>query len=177
MEPQKLTTKAQEALTTAVRAAAAGGHPDLEPAHLLLAVLHQPGGGAAPLLEAIGVEVATARRAGQEALTRLPSASGATVGQPNPSRSTLAVLNAAGERARALGDEYVATEHLLVGLADAGGEGASLLKGNGARPDALLAAFPKVRGNARVTTPDPEATYQALEKYGNDLTARARDGH
>ncbi|MDQ1626939.1 MAG: ATP-dependent Clp protease ATP-binding subunit ClpB [Actinomycetota bacterium] len=176
MDPQKLTTKSQEALTVAMRAASDAGHPALEPVHLLLALLDQSGGVAVPLLEAIGVDVATLRAAASEQLSRLPSASGVTVATPNPSRATLAVLSSAGGTARDLADEYVATEHLLVGLAQAGGEVADLLRTVGATPEALLDAFPKVRGAARVTTADPEATYQALEKYGVDLTARARAG-
>jgi ATP-dependent Clp protease ATP-binding subunit ClpB len=176
MDPQKLTTKSQEALTVAMRAASDAGHPALEPVHLLLALLDQSGGVAVPLLEAIGVDVATLRAAASEQLSRLPSASGVTVATPNPSRATLAVLSSAGGTARDLADEYVATEHLLVGLAQAGGEVADLLRTVGATPEALLEAFPKVRGAARVTTADPEATYQALEKYGVDLTARARAG-
>jgi ATP-dependent Clp protease ATP-binding subunit ClpB len=176
MDPQKLTTKSQEALTVAMRAASDAGHPALEPVHLLLALLDQSGGVAVPLLEAIGVDVATLRAAASEQLSRLPSASGVTVATPNPSRATLAVLSSAGGSARDLADEYVATEHLLVGLAQAGGEVADLLRTVGATPEALLDAFPKVRGAARVTTADPEATYQALEKYGVDLTARARAG-
>jgi ATP-dependent Clp protease ATP-binding subunit ClpB len=176
MDPQKLTTKSQEALTVAMRAASDAGHPALEPVHLLVALLDQSGGVAVPLLEAIGVDVATLRAAASEQLSRLPSASGVTVATPNPSRATLAVLSSAGGTARDLADEYVATEHLLVGLAQAGGEVADLLRTVGATPEALLEAFPKVRGAARVTTADPEATYQALEKYGVDLTARARAG-
>ncbi|MGZ4615149.1 MAG: ATP-dependent chaperone ClpB [Actinomycetes bacterium] len=176
MDPQKLTTKSQEAITVAMRAASNGGHPAIEPVHLLLGLLEQTGSVAAPLLEAVGVDVGKVRAAAEEQLSRLPSASGATVATPNPSRGTLAVLSAAGERARDLGDEYVATEHLLVGLAQAGGPVADLLRDAGATPEALLEAFPKVRGSARVTTADPEATYQALQKYGVDLTARARSG-
>ncbi|MDQ1664846.1 MAG: ATP-dependent Clp protease ATP-binding subunit ClpB, partial [Actinomycetota bacterium] len=175
-DPQKLTTKSQEALTTAMRAASDGGHPAIEPVHLLLGLLDQPGGVAAPLLQAAGADVAAVRSAAQDQLSRLPSASGTTVATPNPSRATLAVLSAAGERARDMGDEYVATEHLLVGLAQNGGPVADLLRSAGAPPEVLLEAFPQVRGSARVTTADPEATYQALQKYGVDLTARARSG-
>src|SRR5687768_18537453 len=105
----------------------------------------------------------------------MPSVSGATVSAPSPSREFLRVLNAAGEQAGALGDEFISTEHLLVGLADAGGEAGSVLTGAGATRDALLAAFRTVRGNKQVTTADPEATYQAPEKYAVDLTQRARD--
>src|SRR5687768_15228922 len=106
----------------------------------------------------------------------MPSVSGATVSAPSPSRELLRVLNAAGEQASALGDEFVSTEHLLVGLASSDGEAATVLKSAGATPDALLAAFRTVRGNRKVTSADPESTYQALEKYAVDLTERAREG-
>jgi ATP-dependent Clp protease ATP-binding subunit ClpB len=102
--------------------------------------------------------------------------SGATVSAPSPSRELLRAINAAGEQASALGDEYVSTEHLLVGLAGSEGEAGNVLVGAGATRDTLLAAFRTVRGNRKVTTPDPEGTYQALEKYAVDLTQRARDG-
>src|SRR3982751_667948 len=106
----------------------------------------------------------------------MPSGSGATVAAPSPSRELLRVINAASEQAGALGDEYVSTEHLLVGLAGSDGEAAAVLTGSGATRDTLLAAFRTVRGNRKVTSPDPESTFQALEKYAVDLTERAREG-
>ncbi|MDQ1624525.1 MAG: ATP-dependent Clp protease ATP-binding subunit ClpB [Actinomycetota bacterium] len=176
MEPNKLTTKSQEALADAIRRAVTAGSPHLEPAHLLVALLEQPGSVVPPLLAAVGADPADVAAKAQALLGQLPSASGSTVSSPEASRATIAVLAAAGERARDMGDEYVATEHLLVGLAQSGGPVAQLLAGVGATPDELLAAFSTVRGSARVTTPDPEGTYQALQKYGVDLTERARDG-
>src|SRR5688500_18677344 len=176
MDASKLTTKSQEALADAIRRAVRAGNPHLEPVHLLQALLEQGGGVAAPLLDAVGVDRATVAAEADALLRQLPSASGATVASPEASRATLAVLAAAGDRARAMGDEFVATEHLLVGLAQAGGPTADLLRSAGTSPDELLEAFPKVRGSARVTSADPEATYQALQKYGVDLTERARDG-
>jgi ATP-dependent Clp protease ATP-binding subunit ClpB len=176
MDATKLTTKSQEALADAIRRAVAAGNPHLEPVHLLQALLAQDGGVAAPLLDAVGVDRTTVAARADALLQSLPSASGSTVASPEASRATLAVLNAAGERAREIGDEYVATEHLLVGLAQAGSPVAELLRSAGTSADELLEAFPKVRGSARVTSADPEATYQALQKYGVDLTERARDG-
>ena len=102
----------------------------------------------------------------------MPRAAGTTVSAPDTSRPLLSALATASKRARTLGDEYVSTEHLLVGLAADGGQAATLLRDAGAGPDVLLDAFEKVRGHARVTTEDPEGTYQALEKYGVDLTQR-----
>ncbi|HEU5157232.1 MAG TPA: ATP-dependent chaperone ClpB [Streptosporangiaceae bacterium] len=172
----KLTQKSQEAISTAVRRAAAEGHPQVEPAHLLIALLSQGDGTAAPLLEAVGADWKVVRRRAEEQLDTMPKAAGATVGAPQTSRQLLTVLNTAARRAEQLEDEYVSTEHLLVGLAADGGPMATLLREYGATPQALLDAFEKVRGHARVTSDNPEETYQALEKYGIDLTASAREG-
>jgi ATP-dependent Clp protease ATP-binding subunit ClpB len=176
MEANKLTTKSQEALSAAVRQSVDRGNPATEPTHLLAALLAQGDGTAVPLLRAVGADVADVR-AENEALTgRLPSASGATVSAPQFGRDLHRAVSAAAKQAEAIGDEYLSTEHLLVGLASDGGPVAELLTRHGATPDALLAAFKDVRGSARVTSADPEGTYQALEKYGVDLTAAARDG-
>jgi ATP-dependent Clp protease ATP-binding subunit ClpB len=172
----RLTQKSQEALSIAVRRAATEGHPQVEPAHLLVALLGQGDGTAVPLLEAVGADPQAMRRRAEEQIAALPKAAGATVGAPQTSRQLLVVLNTAANRAKQLEDDYVSTEHLLVGLATDGGPVATLLRDNGAGPDALLDAFEKVRGHARVTSENPEETYQALEKYGVDLTAQARDG-
>jgi ATP-dependent Clp protease ATP-binding subunit ClpB len=176
MDPQQLTTRTQAAVADAIRRAAAEGHVYVQPVHLLLALLSQPEGTAAPLLGAVGADAKAVREQAEEFVSRLPSATGATVAAPELDRAALASLTAAGRYARQLDDEYVSTEHVLVGLADAGGEIAELLRRAGASPDALLGAFAKVRGSARVTSPDPESTYKALEKYGVDLTERARAG-
>ena len=176
MDTNKLTTKSQEAIASAIRQASAEGHPHVEPVHLLLALLGQPEGTAIPLLEAVGASPDRLRTEASEIASRLPSASGSTVAAPGLDRAAMQVLTAAANQAASLSDQFVSTEHLLVGLAAEGGEVASLLRRNGATPEALLGAFEKVRGHQRVTTPDPEATYKALEKYGVDLTARARGG-
>ena len=172
----KLTRRGQEALSDAVKRAAAAGNPNVDGLHLLAALIEQAGGTAAPLLRAVGADPATVLKRAEELLARLPSAAGTTVGAPETSRQLLATLATAAQRAREMSDEYVSTEHLLVGLAADGGQAAALLREAGAGPDDLLDAFEKVRGHARVTTQDPEGTYQALEKYGIDLTRRARDG-
>ncbi|MFL6096234.1 MAG: ATP-dependent chaperone ClpB [Blastococcus sp.] len=172
----KLTTRSQEAIAAAQRLAVDRGQAALEPLHLLVALLEQTDGIAGPLLTAVGADPADVRAKADAALHRMPSASGATVSAPSPSRELLRAINAAGEQASALGDEYVSTEHLLVGLAGSEGEAGQVLVGSGATRDTLLAAFRTVRGNRKVTTPDPEGTYQALEKYAVDLTQRARDG-
>ncbi|WP_369256240.1 ATP-dependent chaperone ClpB [Geodermatophilus amargosae] len=172
----KLTTRSQEAFAAAQRLAVDRGQAALEPLHLLVALLQQTDGIAGPLLTAVGADPADVRAKAEAALRRLPSVSGATVPAPSASRELLRVVNAAGEQASALGDEYVSTEHLLVGLAGSEGEAGAVLTSAGATRDALLAAFRTVRGNRKVTTADPENTFQALQKYAVDLTERAREG-
>ncbi|MER7131491.1 Clp protease N-terminal domain-containing protein, partial [Streptosporangium saharense] len=172
----KLTQKSQEALSSAIRRAAAEGNPEVAPAHLFTSLLAQTGGTAVPLLEAVGADWRKLRTEAETQLAALPKAQGSTVSAPSSSRQLLTVLNTAAQRATQLEDLYVSTEHLLVGLAADGGPIAELLKRSGATPNALLDAFEKVRGHARVTSETPEDTYQALEKYGVDLTERARAG-
>ncbi|NKS52861.1 ATP-dependent chaperone ClpB [Rhodococcus hoagii] len=169
------TTKTQAALTAALQSAAAAGNPDIRPAHLLVALLDQTDGIAAPLLKAVGVDPTVVRREAQVIVDRLPRATGATT-QPQLGREALAAITSAQHLAIELDDEYVSTEHVMVGLAAEDSDVAKLLVGHGATPEALRDAFTAVRGSARVTSPDPEGSYQALEKYSTDLTARAREG-
>ncbi|SEP75152.1 ATP-dependent Clp protease ATP-binding subunit ClpB [Lentzea xinjiangensis] len=170
------TTKTQQAVSAAVQAATLNGNPDVGSVHLLSALLAQADGLTAPLLEAVGADQTLVRKELEQLSRSLPSASGSTVSAPQLSRDAVRVLGKAQELATEMGDEYVSTEHLLVGLAQHGGQVADLLRRHGATPDALKEAFTRVRGSARVTSPDPEGTYQALEKYGVDLTERARKG-
>ncbi|MGH3095737.1 MAG: ATP-dependent chaperone ClpB [Streptosporangiales bacterium] len=172
----KLTKNSQAAVNDAVRRATAEGHPHVEPVHLLLALLNQSEGTAAPLLDAVGAEWQGVRKRGEELLEQMPKAYGSTVAAPSLSREATRVLTGAQDRARDFEDEYVSTEHLVVGLATEGGQVAAMLRELGATPEALLAAFPKIRGSARVTSEEPEGTYKALEKYAVDLTKRARAG-
>ncbi|MCH9816034.1 MAG: ATP-dependent chaperone ClpB [Actinomycetia bacterium] len=170
-----LTTKSQEAISGAVQVAAAAGNAHVEPPHLLQALLTQGEGIAAALLDQVGAD--RARLAGEvdRLIAAIPSASGSSVAQPQFSQSMLRVLNDAESLAKDRGDEYVSTEHLLVALAK-NEPTAAVLDGLGATPAALMEALEQVRGSGRVTSPDPEGTFQALEKYGQDLTALARDG-
>ncbi|HSA41679.1 MAG TPA: Clp protease N-terminal domain-containing protein, partial [Mycobacterium sp.] len=165
------TTKTQAALTSAMQAATAAGNPQITPAHLLMALLTQNDGIAAPLLEAVGVDPALIRTETQRIIDRLPSATGSS-STPQLSPPSIAAITAAQHLATEMDDEYVSTEHLLYGLAGGDTDVAASLAGHGATPDALREAFVKVRGSARVTSPDPEGSYQALEKYSTDLTAR-----
>ncbi len=172
----KLTRRSSEAFGAARQQATADGNPHVDALHLLAALIEQDGGTAAPLLRAVGADPGALLADARAQLARLPKIAGTTVSAPENSRALLKVLATAGERAEKLHDEYISTEHLLVGLAENGGQAATLLRKHGATPDALLEAFEKVRGSARVTSEDPEDTYQALEKYGVDFTQRARDG-
>src|SRR6478752_1014542 len=172
----KLTHKSQDALSTAIQRAAADGSPQVDPLHLLLTLLEQEDGTTAPLLRAVGADPALVAKQAEERLARLPRARGATLSAPEISRPLQSTIATASSRARELNDEYISTEHLLVGLAADGGEAKALLAAAGATPDVLLEAFGQIRGSARVTSQDPEDTYKALEKFGVDLTKSARDG-
>ncbi|QDQ98452.1 ATP-dependent chaperone ClpB [Tomitella fengzijianii] len=175
MESFNPTTKTQAALSAALQSASAAGNPEIRPAHLLVALIDQADGIAAPLLRAVGVDPQAVRAEAQRLVDALPKASGASA-QPNLSRESLAAVTVAQKLAGEMSDEFVSTEHLLVGLATGDSDVAALLSGHGAGPDALREAFTSVRGNRRVTSEDPEATYQSLEKYSTDLTAAAREG-
>ena len=178
------TTKSQEAISGAMQAAAAAGNPQIEPAHLLVELLSQPDGVAAGLLAAVCPDAAARQAVGASArriLTQLPASSGSSMTQPQPSRSLLAALEAASTVAKELSDEYISTEHLLIGLAKGDTSGsaptvARILADAGATPEALIEALPQVRGSSRVTSANPEGTYKTLEKYGTDLTEAAREG-
>jgi ATP-dependent Clp protease ATP-binding subunit ClpB len=176
VEVDQLTTKARQALSGAIQDAGVSGHPQVESAHLLKALLAQPDGTAVPLLEAVGAVPADVTAAARDLLARLPMASGSTVAEPSLSRGVRSVLNTAEGEAKRLNDEYISTEHLLVGIAGGTDDAAKLLIRHGATVQALREAFKTVRGSARITSQDPESSYQALEKYGIDLTAQAREG-
>ena len=176
MDASQLTTRSQEAVSVAVRQAAAGGNPHVEPVHLLAALLAQPEGIAGSLLQAVGIDPDTAAKAVADEITTLPTAAGSSVSAPGFSRPLYEVFQRAADLAEELGDEYLSTEHLTVGIATVDSPARRVLRSFGADADALRAAFATVRGSARVTTPDPEGTYQTLEKYGIDLTARAQEG-
>jgi ATP-dependent Clp protease ATP-binding subunit ClpB len=176
MDLNKLTTRSQEAAAAAAQRAATNGNAYVEPAHLLQALLEQPAGRAGWLAAAGAPARNDVRRGAADAVAKLPTASGSTVSGPAWSRGSLQVFQAAEDCAASLGDEYVSTEHLLVGIATVDSSAKTLLAGVGATPDTLLEAFSQVRGSAKVTSKDPEGTYQALEKYGVDLTAAAQSG-
>ncbi|BEL10524.1 ATP-dependent chaperone ClpB [Actinoplanes sichuanensis] len=177
MNTERLTTKSREVITAAVADAGRRGHATVEPWHMLQSLLDTGGSTATALLRAVGANPADIRRAAVRAIEQLPSARGASTVEPSLSREFVNAIGSADLIAKPLGDEYVSTEHLLAGLARVGGSVSQVLKDAGATEDALVGAFPQVRGGERrVTTADPEQTYKSLEKYGVDLTALARDG-
>jgi ATP-dependent Clp protease ATP-binding subunit ClpB len=176
MDLNKLTQKSQEALGQAIQLARTAGNPSVDGLHLLAALITPSDSLARPLLTDAGAEPAAVLAAANERLAKLPRATGATTGQPELSYSTRAALDSAEKRAGEMGDQFVPVQHLLIGLAADGGQAAEVLRESGTGPDELLAAFEKARGSTRVTTPNAEDTYQALEKYGIDLTRSAREG-
>jgi ATP-dependent Clp protease ATP-binding subunit ClpB len=176
-DPFPLTTRSTELLSSAVGRAAQAGNPQVEPGHLLLALLDQHDGTAVAVLDAVGADRAGLSTAAERAIAELPSVQGSGAGMPTLGRDAFAAMSAANDLARSLGDSYVATEHLLVGLAKGAGPVAEALRGQRADADSLLAALENVRGSKRITSPDAESQDgEALEKYGVDLTALARDG-
>ena len=172
----KLTTKSQEALAEAIRLATDAGNPQVEPLHLLAALLAQQGGVAVALLDAVGVNRGEVESRANAALAALPASEGSSVQQPGASRTLSRVISDAGKEATALGDAYISTEHLLIAVAASQSQAGEILQSAGAGREQLAAVLPNVRGSAKVTSPDPEGTFQALEKYGADLTAAAREG-
>ncbi|WP_322768151.1 ATP-dependent chaperone ClpB [Frankia sp. Cr1] len=177
MNVDRLTARSQEALSSAVSRATGDGSPLVDPLHLLVAVLSQSGGVAVDLLDVTGAPLAQVRARAEAAVSRLPHATGASVSPPQLSRQLITVLDNAERQANRLGDEYTSVEHLLVALAEEGGEAARVLTEFGATAETLRGAFETVRGGVhRVTSRDPEDSYRALDKFSVDLTEQARAG-
>lgn len=172
----KLTTKSREALSIAVRRATTGGNPHVEPLHVLSGLLSDHQGVATLLLQAVGVDTRTLVSAVDAQIGDLPSASGSSVSAPNLARTVHTALDAARQESEAMGDSFISTEHLLLGVAAGQDAAGKLLADVGASSDVLRAALPQVRGNSTVDSEDPEGTFQSLEKYAVDLTQEAREG-
>src|SRR5688572_6557146 len=163
LEPNRWTLKTQEAFTAAVEAAKTNSNPEVTPDHLLAALLRQEEGVVLPILNRLGRPPLEVRNAADAAVGRLPKAFGS---EARLSRDLQSVFDEA-DRARAdMGDEYLSTEHLLLALADR----------LGVDRETILTALQQVRGSHRVTSQNPEEQYQALERYGRDLTEAARRG-
>jgi ATP-dependent Clp protease ATP-binding subunit ClpB len=177
MRFDKLTIKAQEAVQEAVHLAEQYRHPAVDSEHLMLALLQQEGGVVPAILQKLGVMPAVIRNGIEAELKRRPQASGASAVGAQMTQRLKVVFDTAFEEATRLKDEYVSTEHLLLGLAaDTAGEVGRLLRANGVSRDAILRALQDIRGGQRITDQNPEEKYQALEKYGRDLTLLARQG-
>ena len=174
---QKFTTMAQEVIGDAIQSASAAGNAQVETLHVMDALLRQENGVIHGLIQAAGGNPQAIGAAVRNALVKMPAASGSTTSQPQASRQLTAALAQAEKEMQQMGDEYVSTEHLLIGIAaSAPNQSADILKANGVTAAALRKAVPGVRGGAKVTSPDAEGSYKALEKYSTDLTARAKEG-
>ncbi|KAB5610149.1 ATP-dependent chaperone ClpB [Bifidobacterium bifidum] len=174
---QKFTTMAQEVIGDAIQSASAAGNAQVETLHVMDALLRQENGVIQGLIQAAGGNPKAIGAAVRNALVKMPAASGSTTSQPQASRQLTAALAQAEKEMQQMGDEYVSTEHLLIGIAaSAPNQSADILKANGVTAAALRKAVPGVRGGAKVTSPDAEGSYKALEKYSTDLTARAKEG-
>jgi ATP-dependent Clp protease ATP-binding subunit ClpB len=176
MQPDRFTIKSQEALQAAQRLAAERHNPQTRPEHLLAVLLEQDSGVVVPVVRKLGADPAAVRSALGPALDALPRLTGADADEPAASTELVQVLRMAEKEMRELGDEYVSTEHLILALAGQPGPAAEALKATGATREALLQALSEVRGAHRVTDQNPEDKYQALEKYGRDLTEAAAAG-
>ena len=174
---QKFTTMAQEVIGDAIQSASAAGNAQVETLHVMDALLRQENGVIQGLIQAAGGSPQAIGAAVRNALVKMPAASGSPTSQPQASRQLTAALAQAEKEMQQMGDEYVSTEHLLIGIAaSAPNQSADILKANGVTAAALRKAVPGVRGGAKVTSPDAEGSYKALEKYSTDLTARAKEG-
>lgn len=174
---QKFTTMAQEAVGDAIQSASAAGNAQVETLHVMDALLRQENGVARSLIEAAGGNPQAIGAAVRNALVALPSASGSSTSQPQASRQLTAAIAQAEKEMQQMGDEYVSTEHLLIGIAASKpNQSAEILEKNGVTAASLRKAVPGVRGGAKVTSPDAEGSYKALEKYSTDLTAAAKEG-
>src|SRR4051794_26245688 len=170
MQADRFTVKAQEALAAAQRLAGARRNPEVVPHHVLAALLEQDGGIVVPVLRAAGGDPERVRRRANEELDGLPTVSGDAAAAPALGSETIELLGRADDEARGMGDEYVSTEHLLLALA------ADPKLDAGATRDQLADAVQQVRGPHRVTDQNPEDKYQALERFGRDLTESAEQG-
>ena len=174
---QKFTTMAQEAVGDAIQSASAAGNAQVETLHVMDALLRQENGVVRSLIEAAGGDPQAIGAAVRNALVALPSASGSSTSQPQASRQLTAAIAQAEKEMQQMGDEYVSTEHLLIGIAASKpNQSAEILEKNGVTAASLRKAVPGVRGGAKVTSPDAEGSYKALEKYSADLTAAAKEG-
>jgi ATP-dependent Clp protease ATP-binding subunit ClpB len=176
LDPNRFTRKTGEALQSAQALAREQNHSQVTPDHLLAALVSQPEGVVLPVLERVGVPAKTVRDRVDEALQNLPKVYGQTAQQAQLSQDAYRILEAADQERTGLDDDYLSTEHVLLAMSEVTGGVGDLLRGLGVSHDAVLAALKDVRGSHRVTSENPEDQYQALERFGRDLTEEARKG-
>jgi ATP-dependent Clp protease ATP-binding subunit ClpB len=173
----QFTNMAQEVISDAVQSASAAGNAQVETLHVLDALLRQQNGVVPSLIKAAGGDIKAIGTAVRNGLVNLPSASGSSTTQAQPSRQLEAVLVQAEQEMKQLGDEFISTEHLLIAIAASKpNKSADILEANGVTAESLRKALPQIRGGAHVTSADAEGNYKALEKYSTDLTAAAKEG-
>ncbi|MBO4631123.1 MAG: AAA family ATPase, partial [Lentisphaeria bacterium] len=174
MDMEKLTRKSREAMMKAQETALEYGHQEIRPEHLLYALLHQEQGLIPSLLKKMNVDLSLVQEKTEQALRAIPAVTGPGAGQAYPSRDFSRLLVSAKNKAEEMKDEFISVEHIFLALLENGGPCARLLEECGCTKDKTLMALKEVRGNQRVTNEDPEASFEALEKYGRDLTDAAR---
>ena len=172
----QFTTKSQETLSAAAMNASTAGNPQIEPAHLLKALMDQRDSVAVAVLKGASVDPDVVSTKASSQIAALPKVSGSSVAEAQLSRAGLAVISAAQTQAQENQDQFVSTEHLLLGLTADSGDTGKALRDAGATTEALTAAMKAIRGDTKVTSQDPEGTFQALEQYGTDLTEVAASG-
>ena len=172
----KFTVKAQETIQNAIEIAQNYNNPTIEPEHILAAMIQDPDNLAVSVIQKSGGNISTVKIKLSELMEKLPKVTGTSTSMPQLSQITSKILDKAADESRSMKDEYISTEHILISLADSGTSSSQLLNNNGITKNIILAALKDIRGNQRVTSQNPEETYQALKKYGRDLNELARSG-
>lgn len=172
----KFTVKAEETIQNAIEIAQNYNNPTIEPEHILAAMIQDPDNLAVSVIQKSGGNISTVKIKLSELMEKLPKVTGTSTSMPQLSQVTSKILDKAADESRTMKDEYISTEHILIALADSSTPSSQLLKNNGITKNIILAALKDIRGNQRVTSQNPEETYQALKKYGRDLNELARTG-
>lgn len=172
----KFTVKAQETIQNTIEIAQNYKNPTIEPEHILAAMIQDPDNLAVSVIQKSGGNISTVKIKLSELMEKLPKVTGTSTSMPQLSQVTSKILDKAADESRSMKDEYISTEHILIALADSSTPSSQLLKNNGITKNIILAALKDIRGNQRVTSQNPEETYQALKKYGRDLNELARTG-
>jgi len=172
----KFTVKAEETIQNAIEIAQNYNNPTIEPEHILAAMIQDPDNLAVSVIQKSGGNISTVKIKLSELMEKLPKVTGTSTSMPQLSQVTSKILDKAADESRTMKDEYISTEHILIALADSSTSSSQLLNNNGITKNIILAALKDIRGNQRVTSQNPEETYQALKKYGRDLNELARTG-